>query len=152
MKHHILEIGMMVAIFCILLIRSLVQPGFSLEVQPVHLFQETASYETSERLAETVAGQKGEETDTKNSMPNLSEVESVYDPVLDLYYDLNAFNALDAERLCNFDGIGMVTAQAIVDYRTENGKFESFEALINVKGIGEKKLAGILKKPDDAKE
>ena len=37
-----------------------------------------------------------------------------------------------------------VIAQRIIDYREANGPFESVEALINVKGIGEKTLAKIL--------
>jgi competence protein ComEA len=34
-------------------------------------------------------------------------------------------------------GIGEVTAQAIVDYRDENGPFRTIEDLLKVKGIGE---------------
>lgn len=34
-------------------------------------------------------------------------------------------------------GIGEVTAQAIVNYRTENGPFQRIEDLLRVKGIGE---------------
>jgi competence protein ComEA len=34
-------------------------------------------------------------------------------------------------------GIGEVTAQAIVDYRNENGPFRTIEDLLRVKGIGE---------------
>jgi competence protein ComEA len=37
-------------------------------------------------------------------------------------------------------GIGEVTAQAIVDYRNENGPFRTIEDLLKVKGIGERTL------------
>jgi competence protein ComEA len=38
-------------------------------------------------------------------------------------------------------GVGPVTAQAIVDYRTENGGFRSVDELMEVSGIGEATLA-----------
>lgn len=38
-------------------------------------------------------------------------------------------------------GIGLKKAQAIVEWRTANGKFTSIEQLMEVKGIGEKTLA-----------
>lgn len=38
-------------------------------------------------------------------------------------------------------GIGEKTAQAIIDYRTSVGWFQTIEELLNVKGIGEKTLA-----------
>lgn len=37
-------------------------------------------------------------------------------------------------------GIGEKTADAIIEYRKKNGPFSKIEELINVKGIGEKKL------------
>jgi competence protein ComEA len=40
-------------------------------------------------------------------------------------------------------GIGEVTAQAIVNYRDENGSFKRIEDLLQVKGIGEGTLAKI---------
>lgn len=47
------------------------------------------------------------------------------------------------EQLDTLPGIGPVTAQAILDYRTEHGHFTSVDDLLDVKGIGEATLADI---------
>jgi len=49
-------------------------------------------------------------------------------------------NTADAKLLAFLPGIGDVIAQRIVDYRTKSGPFKSVDELINVSGIGEKKL------------
>ena len=52
-------------------------------------------------------------------------------------------NTADAQTLQTLPGIGEVLAQRIVEYRAENGPFVSVDALDNVYGIGEGKLAPI---------
>ncbi len=52
-------------------------------------------------------------------------------------------NRADVEMLTMLDGIGDVIGERIVEYRKENGEFESVDELIEVKGIGEKTLEKI---------
>ncbi len=53
--------------------------------------------------------------------------------------NLNTATAAQLEKL---DGIGPKLAQAIVAYRRAHGRFSSAEQLLDVEGIGPKKLAG----------
>ena len=41
-------------------------------------------------------------------------------------------------------GIGQVLAQRIISYREEYGSFQTVEDLMNVEGIGEKRMEDIL--------
>ncbi len=50
-------------------------------------------------------------------------------------------NSASSEMLQRLPGVGEKMAQAILNYRKTHGKFESIEALNNVKGVGDKKLA-----------
>ena len=50
-------------------------------------------------------------------------------------------NAATVEQLDELPGIGPATAQAIVDFRDRNGPFTSVDQLLDVRGIGEAKLA-----------
>ena len=52
-------------------------------------------------------------------------------------------NTATSAQLENLPGIGPVIAQRIVDYRNAHGPFASTGQLINVSGIGEKRLAAI---------
>lgn len=49
-------------------------------------------------------------------------------------------NSATKEQLDSVSGIGPVTAEKIIDYRTKNGKFQSLEDLKKVGGIGDKTL------------
>lgn len=52
-------------------------------------------------------------------------------------------NTADAEALQALKGIGQKKAEAIIDYRTKNGKFQKPEDLMKVSGIGAKTYDGL---------
>lgn len=58
--------------------------------------------------------------------------------------DLVHINSATLEELESLKGIGAVKAQAILDYRRENGDFLSPEELLQVDGIGPATLEDIL--------
>ena len=69
--------------------------------------------------------------------------ESTPNEILPNFQTLVNINTASAEELCTLPGIGETLAERIIAYRTENGIFESKEALLNVSGIGDKKFQTI---------
>ena len=54
--------------------------------------------------------------------------------------DLNTATIAELEGL---PGVGPATAQAIIDWREQHGPFRSVDQLLEVRGIGEAKLAAL---------
>ncbi len=52
-------------------------------------------------------------------------------------------NTADEAQLETLPGVGPVTAQSIIDWRTENGAFTSVDELLEVDGIGDQTLADL---------
>jgi competence protein ComEA len=52
-----------------------------------------------------------------------------------------SLNQATVTQLEALPGVGPVTAQKIVDWRTEHGAFSSVDELLDVDGIGDKTLA-----------
>ncbi|MFR1654762.1 ComEA family DNA-binding protein [Bifidobacterium catenulatum] len=50
-------------------------------------------------------------------------------------------NTAGSNELQTLKGVGPVTAQRIIDYRNQIGRFDNVDQLLEVKGIGEKTLA-----------
>ncbi|MBW3614962.1 MAG: helix-hairpin-helix domain-containing protein [Actinobacteria bacterium] len=55
-------------------------------------------------------------------------------------------NTATADQLDALPGIGPATAEAIISYRKEHGRFRSVDELLEVRGIGESKLAALRSK------
>jgi comEA protein len=86
-----------------------------------------------------------------NFQEQANKVDSVYFSEAPLEIDENEdiplqkvnLNTATAPELLRIKGIGPVTANKIIEYRNNHGKFNSLEELKNVKGIGDKTLEKI---------
>ncbi|WP_169082002.1 ComEA family DNA-binding protein [Paenibacillus sp. PL91] len=97
---------------------------------------------TDEKTAGNIDGSKDEKEDGKEAELTVGQngqmalEQAGEDSKLDI-------NRATAEELDALKGIGPAKAKAIVQDRDQNGKFNSVDDLLRVKGIGEKLLQGI---------
>jgi competence protein ComEA len=54
-------------------------------------------------------------------------------------------NTADQKTLASLPGVGDVKAEAIIQYRKDNGEFKNAQDLVNVKGIGPQTLKKLAK-------
>lgn len=68
---------------------------------------------------------------------SLAEAETYVEFPIDI-------NLANAEELMLIDGVGSVTAEKIISYRNMHGYYSNYTQLLNVDGIGEKKLDNLM--------
>lgn len=79
---------------------------------------------------------EGADTDTLNRETVLKDHDVIVVPQKQPEQPRISINTAAAQQLCTLKGIGPATAARIIEYREENGLFQTLEDLMRVKGIG----------------
>lgn len=115
---------------------------------------------SGQRIVDAIEAAGGETEEADLNKLNLAQLlndgDKIYVPnkndEIDEYKDTTSqntnvnLNTATLEELMTLPGIGKSTAQKIIDYRKQNGKFKTIEDLKNVSGIGESKFDNIKEK------
>lgn len=119
------------------------------ESQPQEIPTTTPATTPTPSPATTLATTTTTATSTSVDLPEPQKTTSnaTTAPINPAEVELVNINTADISELMTLKGIGEVKAQAIIDYRDNNGSFQSVDELLEVKGIGEitlEKLRGFV--------
>ena len=103
--------------------------------------QQEEKEQAAKYLPQATVAQDDEQS--SEAQANTTASEMAPDPEPTTTAVLININTASSTELQKLDGIGPSYAQNIIDYREANGDFDSIDELINVKGIGEKRLENI---------
>lgn len=116
-------------------IKSIEIPQAS-SVDPIIIDYNGSNADWEENEQDSVTSESQSSSEQINPPPQNPDSEEEYTGMVNI-------NTATLEMLCSLDGIGEVTAQKIIDFRTVNGGFQTIEDIMLVSGIGDKKYNAI---------
>ena len=116
------------------------EPEFNADLQQYaeleQMFRQKSAERESERAA--ILARYSPEAESQTLPATTAE-----NPVKALDPEKMNINTATAEELTRLPGIGPAYAERIVAWREENGRFTRIEQLLEIRGIGEKRLANL---------
>ena len=95
---------------------------------------------SSSSVSSNIAASSDIVTSSNIAVPSTTSKSSSKAIAISALININTASQTELEQL---PGIGVAMSQRIIDYRTQNGNFDSIDELQNVKGIGPKVFAKI---------